>query len=369
MDKPLIYVVDEDQKVRNSIQALLDKDYAPITFDSGNAALESFSTNQPDIMLLEPRLPDQDGYEICKKIREMDPEDKTAIIFITGKDTLDERMRSYYVGCDDFLAKPIENNELVAKLEKVKRYQSKNRDLKAQQNTAQDMAFQAMTEASQYGMVLQFIKQTFTTETPTELASSAFQVLSKLNLSGSIQLRLEDKTLSLRSAEQACNPIEEEIFELLKNRGRIFDFQNKTVFNDHHVSIMIKDMPLDDEVMYGRLRDVLAAVVEGVESRLMDFKRKNALYNVMNDIRSTMATMEVQFREHETQTVETMEKLMLKMENGFQFLDLTEEQESFFMGLIEESMQKLVALYMRGKDMDDKFNGICNQLSDALKKK
>lgn len=369
MDKPLVYVVDQDKTILESLQNQLNSDYAPITFDSGSKALENFSKNQPDIILLDPKIPDENGFELCQKFRELDSEEKTAIIFIARKNTQDERMRSYYVGCDDFLAKPFEMDELIAKLDKVQRYQIKNRDLKDQQNFAQNMAFQAMTEASQYGMVLQFIKQTFTTRNVSELAESVFQILAQLNLSGSLQMRLDSHTINLRSAEQACNPIEEEVFELLKNRGRIFDFQNKTVFNDQHVSIMIKDMPIDDEVMYGRLRDVLAAVVEGVESRLMDFKRKNALYTVMKNIRATMATMEVQFREHESQTVETMEKLMLEMERGFQFLDLSEEQESFFIGLIEDSMQKLVALYMRGKDMDDKFNDICNQLSDALEQK
>ena len=369
MDKPIIYVIDNDKNISNIMHEALTSSYDPIMFDSGAEALEKFTQNQPDIMLLDPKLADKDGYKLCQQVRELDPDDKTAIIFITARDSLDERMRSYYVGCDDFLAKPFEMDELIARLEKVKRYQNRNRDLQNQHNMAQNMAFQAMTEASQYGMVLQFIKQTFTTENASELAASVFQILSRLNLSGSIQLRMENHTLSLRSAEQACNPIEEEVFELLKNRGRIFDFQNKTVFNDQHVSIMIKDMPIDDEIMYGRLRDVLAAVVEGVESRLMDFKRKNALYDVMNDIQGTMASMEVQFREHEASTVETMEKLMLKMEHGFQFLDLSEEQESFFMGLIEESMQKLVALYMKGKVMDDQFNAMCVKLSEALENK
>ena len=125
-------------------------------------------------------------------------------------------------------------------------------------------------------------------------------------------------------------------------------------------------MPVDDEVLYGRLRDILAAVVEGVESRLMDFDRKDTLLVVMDSIRTTMSTMETQFRKHEVATVDTMEKLMLKMEQGFQFLDLTDDQESFFMGLIEESMQQLVALYMAGKDIDSQFNEICSKLSACL---
>jgi len=366
MDKALIYIVDDDEKIRELMQEILNKNYETMSFESGRAALESFNNRQPEIMLLDIRMPEMDGYEVCKRIRELDPDDNTAIIFITGKDSHDERMQCYHVGCDDYLVKPFDFDELEAKLEKVKRYHQKSQDLLNQQSMAQNIAFQAMTEASQYGIVLQFIKQTFTTNNASQLASAVFQTLAKLNLAGSIQFRTEHQTLSFRSSEQACNPIEEEVFELLKNRGRIFDFQNKTMFNDKHVAILIKDMPVDDEVLYGRLRDILAAVVEGVESRLMDFDRKDTLLVVMDSIRATMSTMETQFRKHEVATVDTMEKLMLKMEQGFQFLDLTDDQESFFMGLIEESMQQLVALYMAGKDIDSQFNEICSKLSACL---
>lgn len=366
MNKPLIYIVDDDKNIRELLQEFLEKDYQTMAFESGRAVLDSFANAQPEIMLLDIRMPEMDGLEVCQQLKERDPEEKTAIIFITGNDSHDERMKCYHVGCDDYVVKPFDLEELGAKLEKVKRYHKKQSDLMNQQNMTQNIAFQAMTEASQYGIVLQFIKQTFTTENSADLASAVFQTLAKLNLSGSVQFRMGEQILCFRSSEQTCNPIEEEVFELLKSRGRIFDFQNKTMFNDHHVSILIKDMPLDDEVMYGRLRDILAAVVEGVESRLMDFSRKGTLLAVMDNIRATMSTMEKQFREHELATVDTMEKLMLKMEHGFQFLDMSEEQEHFFISLIEESMQKLVALYMAGKDIDGQFNQICNQLSSAL---
>jgi len=121
--------------------------------------------------------------------------------------------------------------------------------------------------------------------------------------------------------------------------------------------------------MYGRFRDILAAVVEGVEARLIDFQRKKALVMVMDDIRSTVTFVEQQFQKHELATVATMEKLMLEMEYGFQFLDLSDEQEDFFMKLIESSMKKLVAIYMEARAIDDQLSGIYSKLSDAMKHK
>ena len=366
MEKALIYIIDDDVNIRESMFELLSEEYDPLVFASGDEALSLYHTQRPEIILLDIRMPDKDGYEVCKQFREMDPDGQTAIIFISGKDSQDERMNAYYIGGDDFLLKPFSYDELLAKLKKVNRYHKQHKDLQEQQNVARDMAFQAMTEASQYGIVLQFIKETFNTENESQLATAVFKMLEKLNLSGSIQFRMADHTRSFRAPNQHCNPIEEEVFELIKNRGRIFDFQNKTIFNDHHTSIMVKDMPLDDEIMYGRFRDILAAVIEGVESRLIDFIRKNALMTVMEDIRSTVTFVEKQFQKHELSTVDTMEKLMLEMETGFHFLDLSDEQEDFFMQLIENSMKKLVGIYMEAKSIDDQLGTIYTKLSDAM---
>jgi len=168
MEKALIYIIDDDEMIRDSMFELLSEDYEPITFKSGDEALKQFQIKRPEIILLDIRMPGKDGYEVCKELREMDPDEQTVIMFISGKNSQDERMRAYYLGAEDFLIKPFSNDELLAKLKKVNRYHNKHKSLQEQQNLAQNMAFQAMTEASQYGIVLQFIKETFTTNNDYE---------------------------------------------------------------------------------------------------------------------------------------------------------------------------------------------------------
>ncbi|MCW8931413.1 MAG: response regulator [Gammaproteobacteria bacterium] len=369
MKKALVYIIDNDKNIRESMCELLSEKYQTIAFESGDEALKQYHQKRPEIILLDIRMPDKDGYEICKEFRALDPDEEMSIIFMSNKDSQDERMRAYYLGGDDFLIKPFSYEELLAKLKKVDRYHKQQQNLQEQHSIAQDMAFQAMTEASQYGIVLQFIKETFISENETQLATAVFQTLSKLNISGSVQFRMASHTSSFRAPNQTCNPIEEEVFELIKNRGRIFDFQNKTIFNDHHASILVKDMPLDDEIMYGRFRDILAAVVEGVEARLIDIQRKNALMIVMNDIRSTITLVEKQFQKHEISTVDTMEKLMLDMESGFNFLNLSDEQEDFFLQLIENSMKQLVSVYMEARSINEQLDGVYTKLSTAMEHK
>jgi len=61
--------------------------------------------------------------------------------------------------------------------------------------------------------------------------------------------------------------MEVELFDVLKNRGRLYNFGPRMIINDSHVSVLIKNMPLDDEIQVGRLRDILAVIIEGFEAR------------------------------------------------------------------------------------------------------
>ncbi|MCP3849784.1 MAG: hypothetical protein GY694_06040 [Gammaproteobacteria bacterium] len=88
---------------------------------------------------------------------------------------------------------------------------------------------------------------------------------------------------------------------------------------------------------------------------------------MVKDISSTVTFIKKEFQKHETSTVHTMEKLMLEMETGFQFLNLTDEQEEFFMNLIKTSMQKRVAIYREAKAIGDQLGGVYTKLTEAMK--
>ncbi len=91
---------------------------------------------------------------------------------------------------------------------------------------------------------------------------------------------------------------------------------------------------------------------------------------MVKDISSTVTFVKKEFQKHEISTVHTMEKLMLEMETGFQFLNLTDEQEEFFMNLIKPrkiSMQKRVAIYREAKAIGDQLGGVYTKLTEAMK--
>ena len=89
--------------------------YSVISATRGNVAIELASTEQPDIILLDVRLPDIDGFEVCTRIREFNT--IVPIIMITGQATDDEIVRGLTLGADDYMRKPISHKELLARMQ------------------------------------------------------------------------------------------------------------------------------------------------------------------------------------------------------------------------------------------------------------
>jgi len=117
-DKILV-VEDEPRVVRLVSEVLKAMGYEVISAGSGAAALESVVLEEPDLILLDILLPGgMDGYQICQRIREFSD---TPVIMLTAKALDSDLLRGFDVGADDYLTKPFNAKELVARIKAVLR--------------------------------------------------------------------------------------------------------------------------------------------------------------------------------------------------------------------------------------------------------
>jgi two-component system response regulator MprA len=107
-----ILVVDDDLAVCRSIdRALRLEGYEVITVASGR---EAVTLNSPDALVLDLQLPDLDGLQVCRRIREAG--DDTPILMLTARHGIDDRVQGLDAGADDYLVKPFALEELLARL-------------------------------------------------------------------------------------------------------------------------------------------------------------------------------------------------------------------------------------------------------------
>lgn len=119
MDKQKILIVDDDENIAELISLYLIKEcFSTEIAHTGRNALSLFKTYNPDLILLDIMLPDIDGYEICTEIRKTS---QVPIIMLSAKGEIFDKVLGLKLGADDYMIKPFDSNELVARVKAVLR--------------------------------------------------------------------------------------------------------------------------------------------------------------------------------------------------------------------------------------------------------
>src|SRR5260370_42525012 len=120
-----ILVVDDDQFANALIKFVLIKEgYEVETLESPRNAMPLIQRREPDLLLLDITMPYIDGFEFSTRLRAEGYE--TPIIFITAKDSIDDKLQGFKIGADDYICKPYIHQELVAPVEAGMRRTRKN---------------------------------------------------------------------------------------------------------------------------------------------------------------------------------------------------------------------------------------------------
>lgn len=117
--KKRILIVDDDEKIGEKLAEYLQGYNFDVCYQSDSKkAIESFKLFQADIILLDIMMPEINGLEICKQIREIS---KVPLIFLSARSEVSDKVLGLELGADDYLPKPFEPRELVARIESVLR--------------------------------------------------------------------------------------------------------------------------------------------------------------------------------------------------------------------------------------------------------
>ncbi|HPH87450.1 MAG TPA: response regulator transcription factor [Chitinophagales bacterium] len=122
-----ILVVDDEPDILEFLSYNLEKEgFLVETAENGKQALEKAKKNQPDIVLLDVMMPEMDGIEACRTMREMPQFEHTIIAFLTARTEDYSQIAGFETGADDYISKPIKPRVLVSRLKALlRRYEAK----------------------------------------------------------------------------------------------------------------------------------------------------------------------------------------------------------------------------------------------------
>lgn len=116
---PRILVVEDDPSILELIQYHLEREGMQVfAAPDGRRALELFNAHRPDLLLLDLMLPVLDGFEVCRRVRQVSD---VPIIMLTAKGQEADRIKGFELGADDYVTKPFSPKELVARIRAVLR--------------------------------------------------------------------------------------------------------------------------------------------------------------------------------------------------------------------------------------------------------
>ena len=114
-----VLIVEDDRNISELLQLYLEKEgYAVTIAADGGKGLEKFRAIKPDLVLLDVMMPVMDGWAVCRAIR---AESQTPIIMLTAKGETDDKVTGLKSGADDYITKPFEMKEVLARIEAVLR--------------------------------------------------------------------------------------------------------------------------------------------------------------------------------------------------------------------------------------------------------
>lgn len=119
MDVTKIMVVDDDTNICELLRLYLSKEgFEPIVVNDGEEAVSRFDTDKPDLILLDIMMPRLDGWQVCRRIRK---KSDCPIIMLTAKGELFDKVLGLELGADDYIVKPFETKEVIARIKAVLR--------------------------------------------------------------------------------------------------------------------------------------------------------------------------------------------------------------------------------------------------------
>lgn len=118
-DKPLAVIIDDEGAIRKLLRVILeDQNYQVVEADSAKSGLSEIATRRPDVVLLDLGLPDGDGVDVLRRLREWS---QVPVLILSVRQSAEQKVEALDDGADDYVTKPFDTKELLARLRAIQR--------------------------------------------------------------------------------------------------------------------------------------------------------------------------------------------------------------------------------------------------------
>ena len=245
------------------------------------------------------------------------------------------------------------------------------RELDEQLGYAQRTAFAAMSSMGELGIVLEFLRKTFTCGEPVILSNLLLEAVEKYDLKGIVRIGIKE-SIHVYSRAGVDQPAESKIMEHALTMGRIFEFRDRGAYNFGKVSLVVMGMPRNDPERCGRLRDNLALLVEAADSKAMAMEidylgrqRARAIQAAQRGLLLNLQMGREQQRAANSQAVDVVFQFKSALENILMHLVLTANQEAVLMNTVNSYTERLVGIHQTSDSLIGNLEQVAALLAET----
>lgn len=366
-----ILLVDDDPVLTEMHGALLENnDYSVLMAEDGDRAmlmLENYYSNI-GVIVSDINMPKMDGYELCKKIKNNEKTKNIPLIFVSALTGLEEKMKGYAVGADDYIPKPVNEAELARKIAVLLDIRHKQDDLSREVAESHKLAMDAMTFSSEQARVIDFYKNVMKASEFESVAEALFKLLSELNLLSVLQIRTPVNMLNL-SENGIVSPLESNVIELAREKGRFWDFGARTIVNYPTFSILIKNMPLDDTEKYSRMKEYLEMVGNGLEAKFHYLNSQVVAReqdSLIESLTKSLSNIENQLIEMQSESKAAIDDVNSRFGEDIISLGLTVGQENDIKNAFNKCLDRLSKSRNKRAELEGEIKSVHRRLNDFI---
>ncbi len=376
-----VLLVDDDELTLQMLEATLEADFKVSLVSSGAQALSRCDSDPPDLIVLDVDMPEMDGYETCRRLKDNFSTADIPVIFHSARTSIDERLQGYAAGGADYLPKPFDAPELLAKINLVLAHRDRQRELSGQLDEVMNAVLSSADMVGEAGVVLEFQRALVGCADNAAVARAILDALHRYSLDGCVRIRGGGEVYS-GNARGPCSALENSILDHLQAQTegqRIRPFGHHTGFSYDRVVLFVRDLRMDrgadmdraESERMGRAIDNVALLVEGAVQRVGALESLVAtrdladVRHLVSMTRNALTDISARNQAQQREVKQVFDSLNAEVENSFLHLGLTQSQEDHLSSIIKQHLEAALAVLSKSQEVEAFLGRVIHKLGQA----
>ncbi|MBD3610250.1 MAG: hypothetical protein HUJ30_06840 [Gammaproteobacteria bacterium] len=281
----------------------------------------------------------------------------------------------YAVGVDEWIPRPAIQPVLFHRLENIRQHRETINKLSSDYQFAHNTAMDAMSGNSELGQIIKFVEQSYFASDTETLAQSFFNTTNAFGLKCVLMFTPTDEQHLFFSSRDEIKPLEQQLLIAAKNEQRLHNMGVRTIVNFPYVSVLIKNMPIDDQNRYGRIKDALPVLLGSLNAKIGALNAEQMVHSQTEDLGYAFDVVRHSFMHLNSvmsERIQSGNKNLSNMLNDLSMnlprMGLDDDQEDYILNKVENARDDSEELLHAEREMVRIFHSIQDNLQQVVAK-